>query len=85
MCQITNPIVPFLLRKFRWGFLLLLLFAKVKLTPSPRPKTGVRQLHSECMKNVWKGLQGVRKVCRVCLKVSVRSDKCILMVSGRHL
>ena len=36
------PIVLFLLRKLRWGFFLLL-FAKVKSTPSPRPKTGVWQ------------------------------------------
>ena len=41
-------IVPFLLLKNRWGFfflfwLLLLLFAKAKSTPSRRPKTGVWQ------------------------------------------
>ena len=28
-------------RKIRWGLLFLLLLAKVKSTPSPRPKTGV--------------------------------------------
>ena len=45
------PLVPSLLWKIRWGFLLflfflffLLLFGKVKSTPSPRSKSGVGQL-----------------------------------------
>ena len=38
-----QTLVPSLLWKIRWGFLLLLLllFGKVKSTPRPRPKTGV--------------------------------------------
>ena len=47
-----RPLVPFLLWKIRWGFLLfllflflflLLLFGKVKSIPSTRPKSGVWQ------------------------------------------
>ena len=61
------PILMFLLRKFRWEFFLL--FAKVKFTPSPRPKTVVRQkwhfrymivaICTTCYRQVGNMIQGV--------------------------